>query len=140
MKEDIPNAMLRVVTGGFFVPHGGQKLLGWAGGSFEKTVGMMAKVGLPFPELMAALTGGIQLVAGFCLMVGLFTRASAFLCFCLLAVAFFVVFPRGFFWLQGGFEYTFMWAVLCLYFVIRGSNEYALGALFSLDKKSKWLG
>lgn len=107
---------LRVVTGGLFIPHGGQKLLGWAGGSFDKTVGMMKFIGLPFPHFMAGFTGTIELVAGFLLMLGIFTRISAFLCFCLLSVALFLLIPKGFFWIKGGYEYTLMWASLCLYF------------------------
>ena len=72
------HALLRIVTGFLFLCHGGQKLLG---------------LPIPLPEGVAMnpmlyIAGGIELVGGLLVMIGLFTRWSAFLCSGLMAAAY----------------------------------------------------
>jgi putative oxidoreductase len=71
-----PHAMvlLRIATAFVFVTEGIQKflypeLLG---------VGRFAKIGLPYPEISAPFVGGVEIVAGALVLIGLFTRLSAF--------------------------------------------------------------
>ena len=55
----------RLLIGGMFVMAGVQKFTALAA-----TAGYIASVGLPFPELLAPLSGALELVAGLSLIVG----------------------------------------------------------------------
>jgi putative oxidoreductase len=83
----ITHALLRIVSGFLFIHPGGMKLLGWFGGmppGVEMT-----------PLIIAA--GVIELVAGFLIMIGLFTRPAAFIASGEMAFAYFIGhFPQGF--------------------------------------------
>jgi putative oxidoreductase len=81
--------LLRAVAGLLFLQSGGLKLLGWFGG-------MPPGVTLT-PLITAAAV--IELMAGLLILVGLFTRAAAFLASGEMAVAYF----KGHFHLPGGF-------------------------------------
>jgi putative oxidoreductase len=72
---DMQNSTLllgRLLLAALFVPAGIAKLTGYSG-----TVGYIASVGLPFPELAAVLAAAVEIGAGLALVVGLQTRAAA---------------------------------------------------------------
>ena len=72
-------AALRFVAGAMMTFHGAQKLFGWlAGAGALPAVGSQIWIG-----------GVIELVGGALIAVGLLTRAAAFLCSGLMAVAYF---------------------------------------------------
>jgi putative oxidoreductase len=121
--------LLRVVTGGFLVPHGAQKLFGaFEGPGMEGTTGFMASLGFTPPGLWAYLLALGEFGGGILLAIGLFTRLGALAAAILLFVATFTVhWPNGFF-APGGFEYPMLWAFAALYFVFRGSNRYSVDA------------
>jgi putative oxidoreductase len=62
----------RILLGLIFVLSGLGKISGFAG-----TAGYIAGKGLPFPELLAALTIAIELGGGLALVFGLYTRWAA---------------------------------------------------------------
>ncbi|TGK34511.1 DoxX family protein [Leptospira gomenensis] len=75
--SDIGSLILRAVAGIVMFPHGAQKLLGWFGGyGFEGTMGYLVGIGIPTPfaflVIIAEFFGSIGLI------LGLFTRLSAF--------------------------------------------------------------
>ena len=70
-------ALLRIVTGLMFSFHGMQKILGILS-TFRPPVGSQIWIG-----------GWIELVGGLLVMIGLWTRAAAFLCSGMMAVAYF---------------------------------------------------
>src|SRR5216117_4618754 len=78
--------VMRLIVGLVYACHGGQKLLGFPGGGHGGAQGLM-------------LVGGIvELVGGFLIAFGLFTRLAAFISSGEMAVAYFMVHaPRGFF-------------------------------------------
>ncbi|MCA1733277.1 MAG: DoxX family protein [Acidobacteria bacterium] len=75
MKNDAPGAviLIRIMTGAVFLSEGIQKFL-FPG---ELGVGRFAKIGIPEPEILAPLVGGVEIVCGLLLLLGLFTRAAA---------------------------------------------------------------
>ena len=122
--------VLRVVVGGFLMPHGAQKLFGLFGGyGIEGTAGFFAQIGLQPAVPLAILAGLGEFVGGFFLAIGFLTRPAAIVTSFLLAVAIFSVhIGKGFFMADGGFEYAALWFFATLYFVFRGGNEYSVDA------------
>ncbi len=76
------HAALRIAAGLTYFTHGAQKLLGWFGGfgSSGEAAQLMTRFGA---------AGVIESVAGFCIVIGLFTRPLAFLASGEMAVAYF---------------------------------------------------
>src|SRR5438552_17497377 len=75
--------IMRLVVGLVYACHGGQKLLGFPGGGHGGAHGLM-------------LVGGIvELVGGFLIAFGLFTRLAAFISSGEMAVAYFMIHAAG---------------------------------------------
>src|SRR5438876_1594417 len=71
--------LMRLIVGLMFASHGGQLVLGMFGG-------------MPGSNNAFTQTGGwIQLIGGFLIAFGLFTRLSAFICSGEMAVAYFMI-------------------------------------------------
>ena len=112
--------LVRVVTGLFLVPHGAQKLFGFAGGDINATAATFGRLGLE-PALPLAT-------------LGVLTRPAALAAATLLAVAaVHVHLPNGFFWSQGGFEYPAMWMLPRVAVVSRGSSPLPIDAARGRD-------
>lgn len=78
---------------------------------------------LPAPEFMVYLGKGLELVAGLCLMVGLFTRVAAILIAGdMLFICFFV--GNGRFYYQD--QHPFLFAVVALVFFFTGPVKWSL--------------
>ena len=73
-KASAPAAtiFIRLAVGGIFLSEGIQKFLYPA----ELGVGRFAKIGIPFPEVMAPFVGVVEIVGGVLLLVGLLTRLA----------------------------------------------------------------
>jgi putative oxidoreductase len=116
-KEPQAYALVRIVTGFLFIFHGSQKLL-----NFPKEFTYDLS-----PLMIAA--GGIELVGGILVMIGLFTRPTAFICSGTMAVAYWMahgmrdVFPM----LNGG-ELAAMYCFVFLFIAAKGPG------IWSLDK------
>lgn len=131
---------LRLMAGGFLLPHGAQKLFGLFGSPgmaalsamFEKSAGLTP--GVPF----VYLTGAIELVGGLFLLVGFATRLAAAACSAMLVGAIILVNAKaGFFWMKGGFEYALMWAILCACFAVRGGGAHSVDGAISGNHADK---
>lgn len=118
--------LVRIVTGLFLVPHGAQKLFGFAGGIEATAAG--------FGLAPAYVAGAIQFFGGLCIALGVFTRPAALAAAVPLALAALVVhLPNGFFWTAGGLEYPLMWTLLCIACVLRGSGPLSIDAARGRD-------
>lgn len=65
--------LIRLVVGAVFVSEGVQKFLFPA----ALGVGRFAKIGIPYPDVMAPFVGGCEIVCGTLLILGLLTRLAA---------------------------------------------------------------
>ena len=113
--------------GVIFMTHGAQKALGLFGGSgIEGFVKMLTGLGLSPPEPLAYTVASIELLGGFFLILGLFTKVAASLLFAVMAAALLKVhLAKRFFLMNGGYEYNIVLIAACLSLVISGSG--ALG-------------
>ncbi|MEU9304128.1 DoxX family protein [Streptomyces sp. NPDC048269] len=117
--------LFRIVTGLLFACHGAASLFGVLGGAHG---GGTVAVGT-WPGWYAA---AIQLVAGALILLGLGTRAAAFVASGSMAYAYFTVHQPGALWpLQNGGESSamFCWAFLLLVFT--GPGAFAVDGLFA---------
>jgi putative oxidoreductase len=130
--DPIALLLLRVTLGLTLFPHGCQKLFGWFGGAgFEKFTGMFDKMGWHPAAFWVAVVALTEIVGGLLLAVGFLTRfaAAAILIFMINAV--WATSAKGFFWTQGGMEFSLLIGVVALVFLIKGAGrfsvDYALG-------------
>jgi putative oxidoreductase len=117
-REEQSYALLRIVTGFLFIWHGTQKLVNFP-------------VEFPYPlsPLMYS-AGAIEMVGGLLVMIGLFTRPTAFICSGTMAAAYWMahgmnsVFPiinRG--------ELAALFCFAFLFIAVRGAG------IWSMDKR-----
>lgn len=126
--------LVRMATGGFLIPHGAQKLFGFAGGDIGATAAGFAKLGLHPALPLAYLVGCTEFFGGLCILLGVFTRPAALAAAMLLAVAAAAVhLPIGWFWTGRGAEYPLLWMLLCVAVVMRGSGPLSIDAARGRD-------
>ena len=110
-------SLLRIVTGFLFMQHGGQKVLGFP-----------APQHAPF-ELFSimGLAGGLELVGGFLIVVGLFTRPVSFVLSGLMAFAYFMAHAGQGLWpLLNGGELAALYCFVFLYLSVAGGGEWSI--------------
>ena len=125
---DIGLLVLRVCLGGMLMAHGMQKLFGYFGGpgisGFAK---YLTSLGFAPPTFFAYFTGCTELLGGFLLVIGLFTRGAAAWLFIFMCIIIFKVhFSNGFFMQNNGFEYPLIIASVCLALALMGGGRYAV--------------
>lgn len=119
-------AVLRIVTAYLFLQHGTAKLLGIP---FLE----MFKAGVPLTSL-AGVAGLIEIVGGMLMLIGLFTRPTAFVLSGEMAFAYFighassgsVLVP-----LQNGGEVAVLYCFVFLYFAVAGAGAWSVDAMRS---------
>jgi len=113
-------SVLRAMTGLLFLEHGTQKLFGFP------------PPPNPGPALLSLLgvQGILELVGGFLILIGLFTRPVAFILAGDMAVAYFMRHaPRGFFPLLNGGQLAILFCFVFLYLFVAG------GGVWSVDEQ-----
>lgn len=113
-------SVLRIMTGLLFVEHGLQKLLG-----FPVPVNQV-------PPLMTlpGFAGVFELVGGALMVIGLFTRAVAFVLSGVMAVAYFYAHaPRTFFPVNNGGDAAILYCFVFFYFVFAGAGPWSVDAM-----------
>jgi putative oxidoreductase len=129
-------ALLRMAVGLALVPHGLRNTFGFFAdtGVRSHNIGELAaqldQDGYRPGKLWAPLISVVQLVGGPLLALGLFTRPVALAVFLFLVVANVERWRVGrYFWNQLGLEYTLMWTIAALYFLVHGGGAYSLDRL-----------
>lgn len=112
-------AILRIMAGLLFLAHGTQKFLAFPSGA-------RAASGWAFAD-PAAYAGIIELVCGFLIALGLFTRPAAFLASGTMAAAYFFGHAPSNFWPVNNMgDAAILYSFLFLYFVFAGSGPVSL--------------
>ena len=115
--------VFRIVFGLMFLSHGLQKVFGMFGG--------LALFQGQLPPLTSepGIAGLIELVGGTLIMVGLFTKAAAFVASGEMAVAYFKGHQRAAFWpLENQGELAVLFCFAFLYVAARGGGPWSLDA------------
>lgn len=115
-------SLMRIVTGFLFMQHGGQKIFGFpAPQRYEFDVFSMSGV-----------AGTLELFGGFLIVIGLFTRPTAFLLSGLMAFAYFIAHaPKAFWPILNGGELAAMFSFVFLYLAAAGGGEWSIDHLVS---------
>lgn len=117
-------SLMRIMVGYAFSLHGYQKVFGWFGGLGGNKADLMSQMGV---------AGTIETIGGALIILGLFTRPTAFLLCGQMAVAYFTVHtPISFFFpiLNGG-EITVLYCFTFLWLSSTGPGSWSLDAMRS---------
>ena len=126
MKE-YASLPLRLALGIVFVAHGLQKTFGlFAGTGMYNFTSFIATLGFKPPIIWAYLAAYTELFCGILVLVGLFTRASCLLLLTVMLVAIKIHLGKGFFAMDGGFEYPLVLALACLALFLNGSGKFSI--------------
>ena len=109
-------ALLRIVAGFMFLWHGSQKLF-----SFPSA--------MPFdvPDFIIFVGGPIELIGGFLIMIGMYTRWTAFLCSGLMAAAYWMAHGiKALFPIDNGGELAALYCFVFLFIAAQGSGIWSV--------------
>jgi putative oxidoreductase len=114
-------SILRIMTGLLFFAHGSAKLLMFpATKSFSEGVSLFSFTGL---------TGALEIVGGALIILGLFTRITAFILSGMMAVAYFMAHaPRDFYPINNGGELAILFCFIFLYIAAAGPGPWSVDA------------
>ncbi len=114
-------SVLRVITGVLFLAHGTAKLFQWPQVD-------MFKDGVPLASLFG-IGGLLEIAGGVLIVLGLFTRVTAFVLSGMMAVAYFMFHaPAAFYPIINGGELAIIYSFVFLYFAAQGAGPWSLDA------------
>lgn len=119
-KSPYALAILRIVTALVFLQHGTQKILGFPAGE------------MPQPELLSlfGIGGVLELVGGVLLILGMFTRSTAFVMSGMMAVAYWMFHaPASVYPIQNGGELAIVFTFVFLYLVFSGPGAWSVDSV-----------
>ena len=115
------HAALRIVTGLLFLEHGTSKY-------FKFPLTEYFADGVQVFSLMG-LAGGLEIIGGILIILGLFTRLTAFVLAGQMAVAYFMAhIPMSFFPLQNQGESAILFCFIFLYLAAAGAGPWSMDA------------
>lgn len=115
------HAALRIMAGLLFIAHGTTKLLHWPATDY-----FPADQTLP-PLMMVA--GILELAGGILIVLGLFTRLTAFVLAGMMAVAYFMAhFPSSAFPVQNGGDAAVLFCFIFLWLATAGAGPFSVDA------------
>ncbi len=115
------HSILRIMTGLLFLAHGTTKFLGFPVTQMTPAPGAM--------DTMTIVTGTLELAGGILIVLGLFTRITAFVLSGFMAVAYFMAHaPQDFYPINNGGELAIMFCFVFLYFAAAGAGPWSIDA------------
>lgn len=120
--------VIRLALAVVMIAHGGQKLFtyGYAG-----VTSGMGQMGLPAPQIAAALIIAVEFFGGLLMLAGLFTRyVGAAFAFAMLVASVQVHLAAGFF-LPAGYEFTMTLGAIALGLALTGAGRLSADALLA---------
>ena len=127
-------ALVRIVAGGFLIPHGMWKLFGITGGTHEDMVQYFASIGIEPAGIAVYLVGVVEFAGGILIALGFFTRPAALAAAISTGVAaIYAHLPFGFYVETGGTEFASLWAVVLLMIAVRGGGRFSIDALLGRE-------
>ncbi|SCW70687.1 DoxX family protein [Ancylobacter rudongensis] len=119
-------SLMRIMAALLLMQHGTTKVLGFP-------VTQMTGISL---VSMPGIAGIIELVGGALLLIGLFSRATAFILSGLTAVAYFLVHaPKDFYPLVNGGELAALYCFVFFYLVFAGPGPWSVDALRGAERR-----
>jgi putative oxidoreductase len=110
-------SLLRIVTGLIFMEHGTQKLLGFPAAPMPQ----------PPPMSLFWFGGILEMVGGFLILIGLFTRPVAFLLAGEMAVAYWMFhYPKGFYPMLNMGDAAILYCFVFLYLSAAGPGPWSV--------------
>lgn len=133
--EDLALLALRLLIGGLFIGHGGQKLFGWFGGyGLAGTGAFMESIGLRPGRQMAALAGFSEVLGGVLFIVGLFQPLAALMIGGAMVIAIAKVHGKNGLWSQNnGYEYNLVLLVLAAALALLGPGDLSLASTLGIN-------
>ena len=117
-------SVLRMITGFLFLWHGSQKLF-----NYPPMPAMPPGTEAP-PFAFMIFAGGLEFIGALLILVGLFTRWTAFVLSGMMAVAYFMAHAAGgFLPLVNGGELTVLYCFVFFYLFFEGGGEWSLDRL-----------
>jgi putative oxidoreductase len=112
-------SLLRIVAALVLFSYGTQKILGFP-----------ASDEVPIAFSLSWIAGLFELILGFALLIGFFSRASAFVLSGLMAFAYFMAhFPKGFYPAQNGGVSAILFCFIFFYLAVAGPGPVSIDAL-----------
>jgi putative oxidoreductase len=120
--------LIRVIVGGIMAAHGAQKLFGSFGGhGLDGTAGWLGSMGFRPQRFHALITAVSEFAGGLLLVVGLLTPFAAAAVIGVMIVAIATVHgPKGFFNMEGGYEFNLLLAVAAAGIAFTGAGRISL--------------
>jgi putative oxidoreductase len=116
-------SILRIVTGFLFIEHGLQKVFGLLGGEIATK-----------PQMVVG--GYLELIGGALMILGLFTRFTAFILAGMMAVAYFQFHgPNGFWPVVNKGESAVLYCFVFLFFAVAGGGPWSLDAMLGKRRR-----
>jgi putative oxidoreductase len=129
---DVALLLIRLAVGGTVAAHGAQKVFGWFNGhGIAGTGGFLESLGFRPGRMYAWLLGGAELAGGLALAAGLLTPiAAAVVAGVMLAAIAVVHWQKGFFNMDGGFEFPLALGVGAVAMAFSGAGRWSLDHAF----------
>ena len=132
-------SLLRFITGLLFLEHGLQKVLHFppppppppvAAGVAAAAKTAVVAAGPSLAKILGPASGPIELVGGILLVIGLFSRAAAFICAGEMAFAYFLAHaPRSVYPILNGGDAAILYCFIFFYLVFSGPGPISLDAM-----------